>query len=124
MGLEEVKTPAIVVQTPPPLPASDGATPSPRRLPPSGRPPGAISVAELRERITTDITRATMVELERTRAALRAQLAAEARWGLILGFASLALNVVAVLVIVVVARATHGWLADVTVAALAVVAIA
>jgi hypothetical protein len=93
------KTPAIV-----PLGLDGGRTPTPRlvpamlKKPPLGRPPGAFSVAEMVERITRDVRRATLAEVERRHAELRAELAADIRAATHLGVAALVVSALALVI--------------------------
>jgi hypothetical protein len=116
MLTEEDKTPTL-------QPARDLASvatpaPVPRRSPPPGRPPGTLSLAELRERIAEDVSRMTMAEHERQSAALRAELMNEARAATSFGIAALVVNALTIFAIVALVRGRLGWLSGVGVGAL------
>jgi hypothetical protein len=75
-----------------------------RRGPPPGRPPTAFSVAQLVERITTEVRAASLAELERRTAALDARVSAELKTASTLVYGALAVNVVAALGLLTFAR--------------------
>jgi hypothetical protein len=118
MLTEEEKTPTLE----PAHELASVATPVPgiRRSPPPGRPPGTLSLTELRERIAADVSRMTMAEHERQRAELRAELMNEARAATSFGIAALVVNAVTIFAMVGLVRGKLGWLAGVGVGALEV----
>jgi hypothetical protein len=115
MLTEEEKTPTIQ----PAHVLASVATPASviRRSPPPGRPPGTLSLAELRERIAADVSRMTMAEHERQRIALRAELMNEARAARSFGIAALVVNAITIFAIVGLVRGKLGWLSGVGVGA-------
>jgi hypothetical protein len=79
---EEDKTPPVVVS---------------RHTPPPGRPRGAITTAELVEKVRAEVAAATSAELERRLAALRAELRREVRATRSLAIVALATGAAALL---------------------------
>ncbi|MDB4983287.1 MAG: hypothetical protein JWM82_4039 [Myxococcales bacterium] len=109
MLTEEEKTPAI-------FPAKDAATL--RRSPPPGRPPGTLSISELRERITADVSRTMREEYDRRREHLRTELMQEVRAAKSLGIAALLVNVASIAAVVASARGRLGLMAGFAVASI------
>jgi hypothetical protein len=87
---------------------STAATPIARKTPPAGRPPGALSISELVEKITEEVRRGTADELDRKQRELRAELGAEIRSAASLGIAALVMNAVAILAVLGFAHALPG----------------
>ncbi len=83
-------------------------TPIPRKTPPTGRPPGALSTSELVEKITEEVRRGIADELDRKQRELRAELGAEIRSAASLGIAALAMNAVTILAVLGFAPALPG----------------
>jgi hypothetical protein len=102
---ENDKTPAII-----PTGLDGGRTPTPRlqpavlKKPPLGRPPGALSISEMVDQITRDVRRATLAEIERRHTALRTELAADVRSATHLSVAAIAMNALAIVVSLALAR--------------------
>jgi hypothetical protein len=83
-------------------------TPVPRKTPPAGRPPGALSISEMVEKITEEVTRGTADELDRKHRELRAELGAEIRSTASLSIAALVMNAVVILAVLGFAHALPG----------------
>jgi hypothetical protein len=83
-------------------------TPAPRKTPPAGRPPGALSISEMVEKITEEVTRGAADELDRKHRELRAELGAEIRSAASLSIAALVMNAVVILAVLGVAHALPG----------------
>lgn len=95
-----------------------------RKTPPAGRPPGALSVSELVEKITEEVRRGTADELDRKQRELRAELGAEIRSAASLGIAALVMNAVAILAVLGFAHALPGRGVGAALVGLAVVFVA
>ncbi|HEY2731284.1 MAG TPA: hypothetical protein VGK52_15180 [Polyangia bacterium] len=87
---------------------STAPTPVARKTPPAGRPPGALSISELVEKITEEVRRGTADELDRKQRELRAELGADIRSATSLGIAALVMNAVSILAILGFAHALPG----------------
>ena len=104
---DDEKTPALIALDPDLL-KSTAPTAAPRKTPPAGRPAGALSISELVEKITEEVRRATVAELDRKQGELRAELGAEIRSAASLGIAALVMNAVAILAVLGFAHALPG----------------
>jgi hypothetical protein len=98
-----------LVSTPPPAP-SPLPQPAPRstlglKKPPLGRPTGALTVAEMTERISRDVGRAATAEIERRHGELRLELASDIRGATGLAIAAIAMNAIAIIASLALSRA-------------------
>jgi hypothetical protein len=93
-----------------PAPASAALPlPTPRPMlglkkPPLGRPPGALTVAEMTERISRDVGRAATSEIERRHRELRVELAADVKGATGLAIAALVMNAIAIVASLAISR--------------------
>ena len=115
---EDEKTPAVVhvdvgpSLTPPPT--------LPRKRPPPGRLPGALSISEIVDRVTREVRERADADFERAQRALAAELTSEVRTATSLGIAAIALNVIVVFAVLAFARVLSGRLLGVVLAGLAI----
>jgi Flp pilus assembly protein TadB len=104
---EDEKTPPLI-PVDPDLLKSTARTPVSRKNPPVGRPPGALSIAEMVEKITEEVRRGATDEIDRKQRELRVELGAEIRGATSLGIAALVMNAVAILAVLGFAHAPPG----------------
>ena len=107
---DDEKTPSLIVN-PDMIDAglkSPAPTLAPRKTPPAGRPPGALSVSEMVEKITEEVRRGTADEIERKQRELRDELGAEIRSAASLGIGALVMNAVVILAVLGFAHALPG----------------
>jgi hypothetical protein len=97
-----VATTAVV--TPPefatPMPAGAPRPTLSLKKPPFGRPPGALTITEMVERITKDVGRATSADVARRHDELRAEIAAEVNTAMSLGKTAIVMNALTIITIV------------------------
>ncbi|HVU49670.1 MAG TPA: hypothetical protein VHL80_03225 [Polyangia bacterium] len=105
----------IPLPLPPPTSRSQRAT---LKRPPLGRPPGALTVAEMTERISRDVGRAATSEIERRHGELRLELAADVRGATGLAIAAIAMNALAIVACLALSRVLPARLLAVGLAAL------
>jgi VIT1/CCC1 family predicted Fe2+/Mn2+ transporter len=117
MMSDEEKTPAVVTLD---AIASQAAALGIRRRPPPGRPPGALSISEIVERVTREARERADAELERVQQRLCAELREEVRTATGLGIAAIALNAVVVFVVLAVTHVLSGRVLAVVLAALVI----
>jgi hypothetical protein len=119
---ETEKTPPIVTFDPG-VGRSPRFTPLPRKTPPPGRPSGAVSITEMTEAITLEVSRRVAVEIDRGERALRAELTAEIKTAIALAIVALAMNALLGVMILAVARMLPGRVVGGALAALTVFAL-
>jgi hypothetical protein len=105
MMTDEEETPSIVTVE---GIASQAAALGIRRRPPPGRPPGALSISEIVDKVTREARARADADLERIEARLCAELRDEVKTATGLGVAAIALNALAVLAIVAVTHVLSG----------------
>ena len=111
---DDDETPSVI-----PLFAESGRTPTPsvplaplpaprpllgRRKPPLGRPEGALTVAEMRERMSRDVGQAATSEIERRHGELRDELAAALEGARRLALAAIVMNALALVACLALSR--------------------
>jgi hypothetical protein len=114
---EDEQTPAVVTLD---SIASHAAALGIRRRPPPGRPPGALSISEIVDKVTREARERADAELERVQQRLCAELRDEVRTATGLGVAAIALNALAVFAIVAVTHVLSGRVLGVVLATLIV----
>jgi hypothetical protein len=115
MMTDEEKTPAVVTLD---SITSQAAALGIRRRPPPGRPPGALSLSEIVDKVTREAREHADAELERVQQRLRTELMDEVRTATGLGIAAIALNAVVVFVVLAITHVLSGRVLGVVLAAL------
>ena len=121
MIADEDKTPPIVTFASDVLKATHN-TPMPHRTPPPGRPPGALTISEMIDKITKEVSQRARDEIARANAELRAEMTAASRTAVGIAILALAMNALVVVAVVAFARRTPGVLVGFTLGSLAVFA--
>jgi hypothetical protein len=125
-ALENGRRRPVLLPTPSPIVTPTPVlTPRPTltlKKPPFGRPPGSLTITELVERVTSDVRRATLAELEHRQAELRAEIGAEIKAATSLGLAALVVNTLAIVTVLVALAFSHGLLTLGSALALAAIA--
>jgi hypothetical protein len=106
------KTPPVEI-TPPPSARPPRLTPGPLKTVPSGRPAGALSISEMVEKITSQVreqSRRERDEILRANRDLRLELTEQIRMAMSLGIAALAMNALAFIATLALARTGLAWL--------------
>jgi hypothetical protein len=106
------KTPPVEI-TPPASARPPRLTPGPLKTVPSGRPAGALSISEMVEKITSQVreqSRRERDDILRANRDLRLELTEQIRMATSLGIAALAMNALAFIATLALARTGLAWL--------------